>query len=138
MGNRADDYGSDVEIYRKALTTTIHADTPTGAPEKLLALLDSLGLERKTVTTAGPGYVWHEVPEQLTEDEKKKLASRAIPSLLVAGYVVNIPDDLFDAAAYSEAADEIRAQRAAAATTAPRRTATPAPATRAARPRRSA
>lgn len=32
MGNRADDYGTDVEIYVKALTTTIHAATPTGAP----------------------------------------------------------------------------------------------------------
>ncbi|WP_405889837.1 hypothetical protein OG427_07260 [Streptomyces sp. NBC_00133] len=138
MGNHADDYGSDVEIYRKALTTTIHADTPTGAREKLLALLDSLGLERKTSVTAGPVYVWHEIPEQLTEDEKKRLASRAIPSLLVAGYVVNIPDDLFDAAAYSEAAEQIRAQRAVAATTASSRTATPAPATPAARPRRSA
>ncbi|MEU2874218.1 hypothetical protein ABZ769_34345 [Streptomyces olivoreticuli] len=112
MGNRADDYGSDVEIYRKALTTTIHADTPTGAPEKLLSLLDSLGLERKTVRTAGPVYVWHEVPDHLTEDEKKKLASRAIPSLLVAGYLVNIPSDLFDKAAYQEAVAEVRAHKA--------------------------
>ncbi|MDF3292405.1 hypothetical protein [Streptomyces silvisoli] len=43
MGNRADDEGTDVEIYIKPPTDTVHADTPTGAPEKLLALLDSLG-----------------------------------------------------------------------------------------------
>ena len=32
MANLADEYGADVEIYVMALTTTIHADTPTGAP----------------------------------------------------------------------------------------------------------
>lgn len=136
MGNRADDAGTDVEIYRKALSDTIHADTPTGAPDKLWALLDQLGLERKTVTTAGPVYVWHEVPEQLTEDEKKKLATRVIPSLLIAGYVVNITPELFDEAAYREAVEEIKAQRAAPATTTT--ASAPAPATSAARPRRGA
>ncbi|ALO96687.1 hypothetical protein SHL15_5623 [Streptomyces hygroscopicus subsp. limoneus] len=112
MGNRADDEGTDVEIYRKPLTDTIHADTPTGAPEQLLALLDALGLERKT---AGPIYVWHEVPDHLDEDEKKKVATRAIPSLLLAGYVVNIPDDLFAPAAYQEAVADIRNHRHPAA-----------------------
>ncbi|MDF3140884.1 MULTISPECIES: hypothetical protein [unclassified Streptomyces] len=43
MANLADEYGTDVEIYIKALTTTIHADTPTGAPAKLHDLLDQLG-----------------------------------------------------------------------------------------------
>ncbi|MGW2858230.1 hypothetical protein [Streptomyces sp. NPDC001205] len=111
MGNRADDYGSDVEIYRKPLTDTIYAETPTGAPEQLLALLDALGLQRKTVTTAGPVYVWHEVPGHLSEDEQKQAATRALPSLLLAGYVVNIPDDLFDPAAYQEAVADIRNHR---------------------------
>ncbi|WP_367435068.1 hypothetical protein [Streptomyces celluloflavus] len=138
MGNRADEYGTDVEIYRKPLTAALHADTPTGAPEKLLALLDGLGLERKTVTTAGPVYVWHEVPEQLTEAEQKKLVSRAVPSLLVAGYLVNITSDVFDADAYGEAADEIRAKRAGAATASSAPAAVPPPATSAGRSRRSA
>ncbi|MFI1210009.1 hypothetical protein ACH4UV_20620 [Streptomyces sp. NPDC020802] len=89
VGNRADDEGTDVEIYIKPLTDTVHADTPTDAPEKLLALLDSLGFERKTAATAGPVYVWHEVPHRLTEAEKKRLATSAVPSLLVAGYLVN-------------------------------------------------
>ncbi|MFG3282116.1 hypothetical protein [Streptomyces sp. NPDC048111] len=108
MGNRADEYGSDVEIYRKPLADTIYAETRTAAPEHLLALLDTLGLERKTSVTAGPVYVWHEVPSHLNEDEQKKAATRAIPALLLAGYVVNIPDDLFDPIAYQEAVAVIR------------------------------
>lgn len=62
MGNRADDEGTDVTIYLKPLTDTVHADTPTGAPEPLLALLDNLGFERRTLPTPGPVYVWHEAP----------------------------------------------------------------------------
>jgi hypothetical protein len=112
VGNRADDEGTDVEIYRRALTDTVHADTPTGAPEQLLALLDSLGFERKRAETAGPVYVWHEVPAHLSEDEKKRLATRAIPPLLMAGYQVNIPDYLFDEAAYQQAVHDIRARHA--------------------------
>ncbi|MFF0201934.1 hypothetical protein [Streptomyces sp. NPDC005017] len=122
MGNRADDEGTDVEIYRRALTDTVHADTPTGAPEQLLALLDRLGFERKTAQpagSAGPTYVWHEAPAHLGEEEKKQLASRAVPSLLLDGYVVHIPDYLFDQAAYRSAVAEIHSQRAAPATRAP-------------------
>ncbi|MFK8911740.1 hypothetical protein ACJA3G_32545, partial [Streptomyces sp. YS-3] len=58
--------------------------------------------------TAGPVYVWHEVPGHLSEDEQKKAATRPIPALLLAGYVVNIPDDLFDPTAYQEAVAVIR------------------------------
>ncbi|MFI6012537.1 hypothetical protein ACIBAG_27580 [Streptomyces sp. NPDC051243] len=122
MGSRADDEGTDVEIYRKPLTDTVHADTPTGAPEQLLALLDQLGFERNTVRPAGssgPTYVWHEAPAHLGEEEKKQLASRAVPALLMAGYVVHIPDYLFDPVAYRSAAAQISAQRAAPAAPAP-------------------
>ncbi|MCL6737727.1 hypothetical protein [Streptomyces neyagawaensis] len=108
MGNRADEEGTDVEFYRKPLTDTVHADTPTGAPAQLLDLLDRLGFERKTVETAGPVYVWHEAPADLSEDGKKRLATRALPTLLLAGYVVHIPDDLFDPAAYEDAVSRLR------------------------------
>ncbi|MFF4031681.1 hypothetical protein ACFYZ2_18345 [Streptomyces sviceus] len=114
VGNRADDEGTDVEIYIRPLTDTVHADTPTDAPEELLALLDSLGFERKTAATAGPVYVWHEVTDRLTEAEKKWLATSAVPSLLVAGYLVNITDAVWDAAAYQEAAEAVRRQPGAA------------------------
>ncbi|MDQ0958030.1 hypothetical protein QFZ66_001908 [Streptomyces sp. B4I13] len=116
VGNRADDEGTDVEIYIKPLTDTVHADTPTDAPEELLALLDSLGFERKTLTTAGPVYVWHEVPAHLTEADKKRLATSAVPSLFVAGYLVNITDAVWDAATYQEAAAAVRREPSAAAT----------------------
>ncbi|MFE3249949.1 hypothetical protein [Streptomyces sp. NPDC059209] len=109
MANLADEYGTDVEIYRKALSDTVHADTPTGAPETLLALLDQLGLERHTVETGGPTYIWHEVPGHLDDDAKKQLATRAVPALLMAGYDVNCTPDVFDEAAYQQAVREIRA-----------------------------
>ncbi|MGX1853842.1 hypothetical protein [Streptomyces sp. NPDC055299] len=112
MGNRADEYGTDVEIYRKALTNTIYAETPSSAPEQLLDLLDQLGLERQEVRTAGPVYIWHEVPGHLDADEQKRLASRAIPALLMAGCKVNCTPDVFDEAAYQRAVQEIRSRRA--------------------------
>ncbi|MET9185142.1 hypothetical protein ABZX63_07760 [Streptomyces tendae] len=108
MGNRADDDGTDVTLYRKALSDTVHADTPTGAPEPLLALLDQLGFERRTLTTAGPTYVWHEAPAHLDEDAKNRLASHAVPWLHKAGYLVHISDDVWDAAAYTDAATALR------------------------------
>ena len=104
MGNRADDEGTDVTIYLRPLTDTVHADTPTGAPEQLLALLDSLGFERRNLTAPGPVYVWHEAPAHLDADAKKQLATHAVPWLHKAGYVVHIDYDVWDAAAYTDAA----------------------------------
>jgi hypothetical protein len=111
MGNRADDYGTDVEIYVKALTTTIHAATPTGTPAKLHDLLEQLGLERHEYPVGTPLYIWHTAPEHLGAEEQKRLASRAIPTLLMAGYKVNIDPDLLDEPAYQQAAREIRANK---------------------------
>ncbi|MCP3821389.1 hypothetical protein NLX86_25825 [Streptomyces sp. A3M-1-3] len=125
MGNRADEYGTDVEIYRKALTTTIHADTPTGAPEQLLDLLDRLGLDRQEIRTAGPVYMWHVVPEHLDAHDQKRLASRAIPTLLMAGYKVNCTPEVFDRGAYEQAAHEIRSGKPRPATQNPAPAAAP-------------
>ncbi|MCX4531063.1 hypothetical protein [Streptomyces sp. NBC_01669] len=112
MANLADEYGTDVEIYIKALTTTIHADTPTGAPARLHDLLEQLGLERHEYPTGGPIYIWHTVPEHLGTDEQKHLATRAIPALLLAGYEVNCTPDVFDEAAYRQAVQDIRTRAA--------------------------
>lgn len=130
MANLADEYGTDVEIYVKALTTTIYADTPTGAPGQLLDLLDRLGLERREIRTTGPVYTWHVVPEDLAPGEQKRLASLAIPPLLLAGYDVNCTPDVFDEATYQQAVREIL-------TSNPNPAAHPAPAapSRPARPR---
>ncbi|MFE2587738.1 hypothetical protein ACFXDD_02055 [Streptomyces anthocyanicus] len=57
MANLADEYGTDVEISITALTTTIHAETPTGAPAGLHSLLEQLGLERHEYPTGEPLYV---------------------------------------------------------------------------------
>ncbi|WP_234325530.1 hypothetical protein [Streptomyces sp. NRRL S-146] len=85
MANLADEYGTDVEIYIKALTSTIHADTPTGAPAKLHDLVEQHGFERHKYPTDAPLYIWHTVPEHLDAGEQKRLATRAIPVLLLAG-----------------------------------------------------
>ncbi|MDX3832837.1 hypothetical protein [Streptomyces europaeiscabiei] len=111
MANLADEYGTDVEIYIKALTTTIHADTPTGAPAKLHDLLEQLGLERHEYPAGGPLYIWHTVPEHLDADEQKRLATRAIPALLLAGYEVICTPDVFEAA-YRQAVHEARTRAA--------------------------
>ena len=109
MGSRADVEGTDVTIYLKPLTDTVHADTPTGAPEQLLALLDQLGFERRTLPTSEPVSVWHEAPAHLDEESpRKQLATHAVPWLPKAGYVVRIDDDVWDAAAYTDAATAMR------------------------------
>ncbi|WP_338676812.1 hypothetical protein V1460_30460 [Streptomyces sp. SCSIO 30461] len=110
MANLADEYGTDVEIYIKALTTTIHADTPTGAPAQLHDLLEHLGLERHSSPANSPIYIWHTVPEHLDADEQKRLATRAVPALLLAGYEVNCAPEAFDAAAYRQAVHDLRAR----------------------------
>ncbi|MDX3532681.1 hypothetical protein P1P75_41375, partial [Streptomyces sp. ID05-39B] len=89
MGNRADEYGTDVEIYRRWLNPTIYVETPTGAPAKLRDQLDQLGFERHQFPTPEPVYIWHEVPAHLDSAEQQRLATRAIPTLLLAGYKVN-------------------------------------------------
>ncbi|MFA3879386.1 hypothetical protein ACFYO6_38450 [Streptomyces anthocyanicus] len=125
MANLADEYGTDVEIYMKALTTTIHADTPT----ELHDLLEQLGLERHTYPE--PLCIWHTVPEHIEAHEHKRLATRVIPALL-AGYTVNCDPDFFDEAVYQQAEHEALTSRPAAA---PRRL-TSAPVAPPASPRR--
>ncbi|MFC9131390.1 hypothetical protein ACFT4A_31755 [Streptomyces sp. NPDC057099] len=110
MANLADEYGTDVEIYIKPLTTTIHADTASGSPAALHDLLDQLGLERHEYPADAPLYIWHTVPEHLDADEQKRLASRAIPALLKAGYEVDCTSEILDASAYRQAVREIRSR----------------------------
>ncbi|MFE7960391.1 hypothetical protein [Streptomyces sp. NPDC057413] len=108
MGNRADEYGTDVEIYRRWLNPTIYVETPTGAPAKLLDQLDQLGFERHQFPTPEPVYIWHEVPAHLDSAEQLRMATRAIPTLLLAGYQVNCTPEVFDEAAYQQAVHAIR------------------------------
>ncbi|OII66255.1 MULTISPECIES: hypothetical protein [unclassified Streptomyces] len=112
MANLADEYGTDVEFYVKPLTTTIHADTPTGAPASLHDLLEQLGLHRHEYPVGAPLYIWHTVPEQLDVDEQRRLATGAIPALRLAGYKVNCTPDVFDEATFRRAAHEARVRTA--------------------------
>ncbi|MFF4161555.1 hypothetical protein [Streptomyces sp. NPDC001678] len=108
MGSLADETGNDVEIYRRPFDETIYVDSGSAPTEALLARLDDLGFERRTAAI----YVWHEVPEHLPVAEQKKLATRAIPTLLTAGYRVNIHPNLFDEATYRNAVAELPKPRA--------------------------
>ncbi|WP_033306547.1 hypothetical protein RFN58_34285 [Streptomyces iakyrus] len=119
MANLADEYGTDVEIYIKALTTTIHADTPSGAPAKIHDLLEQLGLERHEYPMGAPLSIWHTVPEHLGADKQKRLATRAIPALLLAGYEVNCTPDVFDEATYRQSVHEARTRAARLAVQSP-------------------
>ncbi|MFF5491314.1 hypothetical protein [Streptomyces virginiae] len=115
MGNHADESGTDVEIYRRAFTPgSVHVISRSDAPEELLSLLDSLGLERNTQQTAGPVYVWHETPEGLSEKAQKQLVTRAALPLLIADYKVNIAPDVYDVTAWAQAMAQHRAQQATA------------------------
>ncbi|MDX3855659.1 hypothetical protein [Streptomyces sp. AK02-01A] len=107
----ADETGTDVEIYRRHGDDGVYADSHTGAPEQLLALLDRLGLERHTMPHA---YVWHRTPERLSEPEKMRLASRAAVVLAAAGYRANIDPGVFDRAAHDTAVAELAPRRSAA------------------------
>ncbi|MFJ6934666.1 hypothetical protein ACIQV2_15830 [Streptomyces globosus] len=111
MGNLADESGTDVEIYRRAFTPdAIHIVSRTDAPEELLALLDSAGLERKTEAI----YTWHETPQGLSEAAQKQLVTRAVLPLLIADYKVNIDPDVYDVTAWAQTLREHRAAQAQA------------------------
>ncbi|MCC9705974.1 hypothetical protein E4N62_12345 [Streptomyces sp. MNU76] len=56
------------------------------------------------------------MPEHLGTDEQKRLATRAIPALLLAGYDVNCTPDVFDDTAYRPAVHDARAREARPAT----------------------
>ncbi|MGQ4376479.1 hypothetical protein ACN6K9_006842 [Streptomyces sp. SAS_267] len=63
------------------------------------------------------------MPDHLGTDEQKRLANRAIPALLVAGYKVNSDPEVFDEGIYQQAEHEVFANKPK---TAPQRL-TPAP-----------
>ncbi|MCC0094703.1 hypothetical protein K7B10_07875 [Streptomyces flavotricini] len=112
MGNLADESGTDVEIYRRAFTPdAIHIVSRTDAPEELLALLDSAGLERKTEAI----YTWHETPQGLSEAAQKQLVTCAVLPLLIADYKVNIDPDVYDVTAWAQTLREHRTTQAQAA-----------------------
>jgi hypothetical protein len=91
--NLADECGTDVEVYRRFGSPVIFADSRSGAPEELLRLLDTLGLQRHETA---PFDVWHQVPDELPEDTQRQVASRACAAVHLAGYSVNIDPAVVD------------------------------------------
>ncbi|MEU9069011.1 hypothetical protein AB0D60_19255 [Streptomyces sp. NPDC048306] len=109
----ADEY--DVTFYHR--DATIYVATRTGACERLLSLLDALGLDRHHER----GEVWHQVPPKMDEIALKAMADRAVPLLAQAGYQVDIDAGLFGGTAYRAALGAHAAPRPPTPTTPPAR-----------------
>ncbi|MFD8351485.1 hypothetical protein ACFV1X_21410 [Streptomyces coelicoflavus] len=71
MANLVAEYGTDIEIHIKALSVTIQADTPTGAPAALHALLEQLGLEHHEHPQTSRSTSGTPCPDHLGADEQK-------------------------------------------------------------------
>ncbi|WP_165983944.1 hypothetical protein [Streptomyces sp. YIM 98790] len=97
----ADKEDADVVIWRKG--GTVYAETRTGAPAALLDALDAAGLQRRTQAV----YTWHEVPQNLTKEQERQLASRATAMAADAGYYVQISPELFDLGVHDQAVTEL-------------------------------
>ncbi|MGW2367720.1 hypothetical protein ACWCZ5_19315 [Streptomyces sp. NPDC001667] len=118
----ADEYGTDVEIYRR--DDTVYADTRTGAPAQLLERLDSLGFTRKSRAI----HTWHELPEGLNQTEVKRRSIRAVLLLTAAGYDANISHDLYDKAVHTTVVAQAKSASMKTTRVPPRPT--PSPSTR--------
>ncbi|MFD9069088.1 hypothetical protein [Streptomyces lasiicapitis] len=90
----ADEYDVDVTFYHR--DGTIYVDTRANASERLLALLDDLGLDRHSSLDD----VWHQVPDEMDEIAMKAMADRAAPLLAHAGYRLGTDTGLFGGTAY--------------------------------------
>lgn len=90
MSNQADDNGIDVLIYPRYGGPVVFAVSRTGAPDALLALLDTLGFTRHGEAI----YTWHELPEDLSETEVSQTCLRAHKALVAAGYDAHLDDRL--------------------------------------------
>ncbi|MFD3415305.1 hypothetical protein [Streptomyces cyaneofuscatus] len=125
MTNLADECGTDAEIYQRPFPPTVHVDTRTGAPAALYDLLDQLGLQRHSVQQGDQALTFHTAPLQLDFDEQKRVATRSIPDLLVAGYKINCTPTVFDEPTYQQAVHDIRARKANSAAQPPARAGAP-------------
>ncbi|MFJ8774584.1 hypothetical protein [Streptomyces microflavus] len=111
MTNLADECGTDAEIHMRPFPPTVHVDTRTGTPADLYELLDQLGLERHTVQQGDQTLTFHTAPPHLDFDEQKRVATRTIPGLLLAGYKINCTPTVFDEPTYQQAVHDIRARK---------------------------
>ncbi|NYV73247.1 hypothetical protein [Streptomyces sp. UH6] len=112
----ADAHDTDVRIYHR--DGTIFADTRTGAPETLLTLLDSLGLERHQVS----GDVWHQVPDTMDEIAMKNLVDLAEALVTAAGLSIEVDPGVVGGSTYRAALATARPPAAGTSPSRPSRT----------------
>lgn len=90
LSNQADDNDLDILIHRRPLNATVVAESRSGAPEALLALLDGLGFTRQGFAI----YTWHELPDAMDPAEVARTCRRAESTLLAAGYKAVVDERL--------------------------------------------
>ncbi|MFE5908695.1 hypothetical protein ACFQ6B_06355 [Streptomyces wedmorensis] len=100
-----EEYGADLEIYRKPLSTEVVADCDNPQAHKVLI---ACGFVEKVLH---PYYVWHQLPEGLSEEEQKHRAPRAVCLLRAQDFDANIVEDLISEEAVASALDEVRRHR---------------------------
>lgn len=93
----ADTHDVDVRVYHR--DGTIFADTRTGAPEALLSLLDTLGLERHQES----GDVWHQIPESMDEIAMHDTLDLAAALVTAAGLTMEVDPGIVGGTAYQAA-----------------------------------
>ncbi|WP_405852454.1 hypothetical protein OG361_06985 [Streptomyces sp. NBC_00090] len=100
-----EEYGTDIEIYRKRLSTEVVADCDNPQAHRVLV---ACGFVEKVLP---PHYVWHQLPERLSEEEQKHRATRAVCLLRAQDFDANIAEDLISDEALAATLDEIRRHR---------------------------
>ncbi|WP_236244039.1 hypothetical protein [Streptomyces sp. CC210A] len=114
-----EEYGTDAEIYRKPFSNEVIADCgDPRAHEELVAC----GFVKKTLP---PHYVWHQLPDGLSEEEQAQRATRAVGLLRAPGFDANVAEDLVSEEAVAAVRDEIRRHRISGAATSSSPTAGP-------------
>ncbi|MFF9072782.1 hypothetical protein ACF1A9_10785 [Streptomyces sp. NPDC014872] len=114
-----EEYGTDAEIYRKPFSNEVIADCGDPSAHEVLA---SCGFVKQTVP---PHYVWHQLPEGLSEEEQKRSATRAACLLRARGFDANVAEDLVSEQAVAAVREEVRRHRISGAATSSSPTADP-------------
>ncbi|MFJ3939120.1 hypothetical protein [Streptomyces parvus] len=100
-----EEYGTDAEIYRKPFSNEVIADCGDPRAHKVLA---ACGFVKQTVP---PHYVWHQLPDGLSQEEQARRATRAACLLRARGFDANVAEGLVSEEAVAAVRDEVRRHR---------------------------
>ncbi|MER6998231.1 hypothetical protein [Streptomyces sp. NPDC000410] len=106
-----EEYGTDAEIYRKPFSSEVIADCGDPRAHEVLV---ACGFVKQTVP---PHYVWHQLPEGLSEEEQKRSATRSACLLRAWGFDANVAEDLVSEEAVAAVREEVRRRRISGAAT---------------------